>query len=143
MPYSSPFADQPSLTEPQYTTPGCYIMHPPTLKSEHLSKFQVETLFYLFYSMPRDVLQACAAQELYRREWRYHGELKLWFKVRSAHEQIQAHPGVQYVYFDVNAWDAKLFTSNLRGNVAAGFLSEEDVRLKAPTSSPGAPVPVA
>lgn len=31
--FSSPFADQPSLSEPQYTTPGCYMMHPPDRKS--------------------------------------------------------------------------------------------------------------
>ena len=30
--HSSPFSDLPALSEPQYTTPGCYVMHPPSLK---------------------------------------------------------------------------------------------------------------
>jgi len=62
----------------------CYYNQPPVLKMTHLSKFHLETLFYIFYSMPKDVLQAYAAQELYAREWRYHGELKLWLKRASA-----------------------------------------------------------
>lgn len=53
------------------------------LKTTHLSKFHLETLFFIFYSMPKDVLQAYAAQELYSREWRYHTELKTWLKRAS------------------------------------------------------------
>lgn len=30
--FSSPFSEQPALSEPQYTTPPCYAMHPPSLK---------------------------------------------------------------------------------------------------------------
>ena len=30
--FSSPFSEQPTLSEPQYTTPPCYAMHPPSLK---------------------------------------------------------------------------------------------------------------
>ena len=58
----------------------CYYMQPPALKTGHLSKFQLETLFYIFYALPKDVLQAYAAQELYTRDWRYHVESKVWFK---------------------------------------------------------------
>jgi CCR4-NOT transcription complex subunit 2 len=61
----------------------CYYNQPPVLKTTHLSKFHLETLFYIFYSMPKDVLQAYAAQELYSREWRYHVELKMWLKRAS------------------------------------------------------------
>ena len=104
---------------------------------DHLTKFALETLFYLFYSMPRDILQACAAQELYRREWRYHGELRLWLKVRSQQELMQGQPNVQFLYFDVSGWEARLFTSQLRGSIATGLLSEEDVRVKATTHSQG------
>ena len=38
----------------------------------HIEKLRVETLFYIFYSMPRDAMQAAAAVELYNRKWRYH-----------------------------------------------------------------------
>lgn len=62
----------------------CYYNQPPVLKTTHLSKFHLETLFYIFYSMPKDVLQAYAAQELYSRDWRYHVELKIWLKRATA-----------------------------------------------------------
>ena len=103
--------------------------------SDHLTKFQIETIFYLFYSMPKDLLQACAAQELYRREWRYHGELRLWLKMRSQQELLQVQPNIIFLYFDVSGWEARLFTSQYRGNIASGLLTEEEVRVKAPTHS--------
>jgi CCR4-NOT transcription complex subunit 2 len=59
-------------------------MQPPALKTSHFGKFQLETLFYIFYNMPRDTLQAYAATELYNREWRYHKDLKLWFTRSSS-----------------------------------------------------------
>jgi CCR4-NOT transcription complex subunit 2 len=122
--FVSPFSDQPlSSSQPQFSTPACYQMSPPSLKSEHLSKFLLETLFYMFFAMPRDVLQVAAAQELYRREWRYQAELKLWMKPRSPQEQMQGQPSVQYVYFDSNSWDTRLFTSTSRTPISAGFLS--------------------
>ena len=135
--FGSPFSDTPTPSEPQFTTPTCYVMHPPSLKPEHLARFQLETLFYIFYSMPRDLLQACAAQELYRREWRYHGELRLWLKVRSPQELMQGQPNVQFVYFDVSGWEARLFTSQYRGgNVAVGLLPEEEIFVRPPQAVP-------
>lgn len=129
--FTSPFATQSVSSEPAYTTPPCYRMHPPTLKADHLSKFQVETLFYMFYAMPKDLLQATAAQELYKREWRYHAELRLWMKPRTAQEVMQTHSNVQYLYFDVNVWEARLLTNpQTKAHISAGFLTEEDVKLK-------------
>ena len=130
--FSSPHIDSSSEGN-QFVTPKCYLMQPPALKLDHLTKFTVETLFYMFYSMPRDLLQATAAQELYRREWRYHGELKVWLKARGPQELLQGQPGVPFVFFDVSTWEPKLFTSAFRGNLAAGLLSEEEVRVKAPS----------
>eukprot|EP01038_Epipyxis_sp_PR26KG_P006511 gene6511-8949_t len=130
--FSSPFADQITPPEPQFVTPSCYLMHTPSLKSEHLSKFQIETLFYMFYSMPKDILQACAAQELYRREWKYHGELKIWLKPRGPQELTQSHPNVQFSYFDVASWETRLFNNQIRGNIVQGLLTEEEVRVKVP-----------
>lgn len=129
--FSSPFATQPASSEPNYTTPACYRMHPPNLKADQTSKFQVETLFYMFYAMPKDLLQATAAQELYQREWKYHGELRLWFKARNQQEMMQSHPTVQYVYFDVNVWESRLFTTTpTKGHISTGFLSEEEIVVK-------------
>lgn len=121
--FNSPFTDQPAPVEPQYKTPACYHMHPPTLKAEHLTKFQVESLFYMFYAMPRDVLQSTAAIELHRREWRYHAELRVWLKARSAQEMMQGQPGVQFVFFDATTWEARLFTTATRVPLEQGFLT--------------------
>ena len=63
--FASPWADSPAQRDPEFTLPQCYYMQPPALKTGHFSKFQLETLFYIFYNMPRDTLQAYAATELY------------------------------------------------------------------------------
>ncbi|KAF0748688.1 hypothetical protein AaE_007279 [Aphanomyces astaci] len=123
--FASPWADGPSTKEPQFNLPACYYNQPPVLKTTHLSKFQLETLFFVFYAMPKDVVQAYAAQELYIREWRYHVELKLWFK-----RQPNEGSGVaQFIYFDINTWERRLFGGNTSG-VSAGFMGEDDIRVK-------------
>jgi CCR4-NOT transcription complex subunit 2 len=106
-------------------------MQPPALKTGHLSKFQLETLFYIFYALPKDVLQAYAAQELYTREWRYHGELKLWFKRATATDGAPSNAtAAQFLYFDISSWERRLFNGTMNQNVTQGFLSEEEVRVK-------------
>ena len=60
--FASPWAEGPTTKEPQFSLPMCYYMQPPPLKTSHLSKFQLETLFYIFYAMPRDVLQVRLAR---------------------------------------------------------------------------------
>jgi CCR4-NOT transcription complex subunit 2 len=103
----------------------CYYNQPPVLKTTHLSKFQLETLFFIFYAMPKDVVQAYAAQELYLREWRYHMDLKLWFK-----RQNEGQLGTpQYIYFDINTWERRLFGGNSSG-VSSGFMGEDETRVK-------------
>ena len=133
--FASPFSKSPTTGEPQYQLPMCYFMQPPALKTGHLSKFQLETLFYIFYALPKDVLQAYAAQELYSRKWRYHVDLKLWFKRADTSDGLSATVNVsnQYVYFDVNTWGQRLFNGNVQALVG-GLLSEDDVRVKFPSS---------
>jgi len=118
-----------------FQLPSCYYMQPPALKTGHLSKFQLETLFYIFYALPQDVLQAYAAQELYTREWRYHGELKLWFKRAGPSDGIANPPaGTQFLYFDINTWERRLFNGSMNQNITSGFLPEDEVRVKFPSS---------
>jgi len=105
-------------------------MQPPPLKTSHLSKFQLETLFYIFYAMPKDVLQAYAAQELYNREWQYHQDLKLWFKRGSSADGPNFSN--QYLFFDIKTWECRVF-SNMHaaaGNLSNGLLPEDSVRVK-------------
>jgi len=130
--FAGPFSDSSGSTkEPHFQLPSCYYMQPPALKTGHLSKFQLETLFYIFYALPKDVLQAYAAQELYSREWRYHGDLKLWFRLAGPADGVSSSStSPQYLYFDINSWERRLFNGNMNQNVTSGFLTEEDARVK-------------
>ncbi len=56
--------------------PTCYMMNPPRLQPGHFAKFQLETLMYVFYSMPGDEAQVFAADELAVRGWWFHKEFK-------------------------------------------------------------------
>lgn len=60
-------------------------------------KFSDETLFYMFYFMTRDILQLYAAQELYKKGWKYHIEYQIWF-----HETDTE--GSHYTYFNPLDW---------------------------------------
>eukprot|EP01060_Flectonema_neradi_P004169 TRINITY_DN12734_c0_g2_i2.p1 TRINITY_DN12734_c0_g2~~TRINITY_DN12734_c0_g2_i2.p1 ORF type:complete len:127 (+),score=27.20 TRINITY_DN12734_c0_g2_i2:409-789(+) len=68
-------------------------------------RFHLETLFYIFYSMPRDVLQLAAAQELYNREWRFHKTHKLWF-MREAQPSVKqaTYERGNYYVFEPQKW---------------------------------------
>jgi CCR4-NOT transcription complex subunit 2 len=67
------------------------------LKPAFFGKFTNETLFYIFYYMARDTLQICAAEELYKRKWRYHVEYNVWFI-------LDGNDGENYMYFNYNEW---------------------------------------
>ena len=135
--FSSPFTSA-KQDEPNFVIPRCYQQSRPSqLKGEHIAKVQLETLFYMFYSSPTDVLQIRAALELYRREWRYHTELKLWIKARSTQELMKSHPGVQFLYFDVKRWDTLLYTQVHRGSLLSGLLREEELRAPLATMQGG------
>jgi hypothetical protein len=85
------------------------------LKQTHIKQFSLQTLFYAFYQLPKDLLQSLAAQELNSRGWRYHTQLSLWFRPATANDNIpNSSPGQkQFMYFDTQAWSPKLFTSVL------------------------------
>jgi len=133
--FASPWADGPSRREPEFSLPMCYYMQPPTLKSGHIQKFQLETLFYIFYMLPKDTLQAVAASELYSRDWKFHRDLKMWFHKQPSLGAMGAdgktgynRPNT-YIYFDVNVWERRTYY-DANKNLEQGFLSEEEVRLK-------------
>jgi CCR4-NOT transcription complex subunit 2 len=92
--------------------------------------FSDETLFFMFYSSPRDALQEVAAQELYvfvpspsilsvlsvrlthsygswNRNWRYHKDLRLWITKESGttpSQKVQGGESGQYTYWDPENW---------------------------------------
>ncbi|XP_052733733.1 probable NOT transcription complex subunit VIP2 isoform X4 [Vigna angularis] len=78
--FGSPWSDEPAKGDPEFNVPQCYYAkQPPALHQGYFSKFSVETLFYIFYSMPKDEAQLYASNELYNRGWFYHKEHRLWF----------------------------------------------------------------
>ncbi|CCJ30181.1 unnamed protein product, partial [Pneumocystis jirovecii] len=94
--------------EPKFYLPACYNVQlaPPALSK--IRNFSDETLFYIFYSMPRDAMQEAAAQELTNRNWRYHKELKLWLTKEPGVEPIQRtsqYERGQYIFFDYMLWE--------------------------------------
>jgi CCR4-NOT transcription complex subunit 2 len=71
--------------------------------------FSDETLFFMFYSSPRDAMQEVAAQELWNRNWRYHKDLRLWITKESGSTPSQKVPGHlgeqgQYTFWDPENW---------------------------------------
>ncbi|GJD12216.1 Probable NOT transcription complex subunit VIP2 [Galdieria sulphuraria] len=124
--FETPFLDMDRglYHEPEYILPECYKMEqkPPLLKLGHFRKFQLQTLFYIFYCMPRDALQILAAAELYQREWRYHKDLKLWF-TRAPGTTTPGYERNAFIYFDITTWERKPFHETNR-NFLQGFLPQ-------------------
>jgi CCR4-NOT transcription complex subunit 2 len=108
--FMSPFADNPTTgAEPSFSISTSYAFSKPVPEClSKISKLTDETLFYIFYSMPRDILQEAAAQELYVRRWRFHKEFKLWLTKEDLNsEPIMKGPDFErgiYVFFDPSSW---------------------------------------
>lgn len=107
--FGSPWSDEPAKGDPEFTVPQCYYTkEAPPLSPAYFSKFQLDTLFYIFYSMPKDEAQLYAANELYNRGWFYHREHRLWF-MRVANMEPLVKTNVyergSYICFDPNTWE--------------------------------------
>ncbi|KAK4049865.1 transcriptional regulator [Microbotryomycetes sp. JL201] len=93
--------------EPEFHLPSCYNVQPPPAQSK-ISNFSDETLFFIFYSQPRDVMQELAAHELYKHNWRYHKELRLWLTKEAGTEPTQKTATFErgsYIVFDPTLWE--------------------------------------
>lgn len=110
--FASPWSDEPAKGEPEFNIPECYhAKQPPALHLGYFAKFGVPTLFYIFYSMPRDEAQLYAANELYNRGWFYHKDLRLWFtRVPNMEPLVKTNTYERgsYLCFDPNAWDTSI-----------------------------------
>ncbi|KAJ3038098.1 hypothetical protein HDV00_000981 [Rhizophlyctis rosea] len=107
--FMSPFADNPTIgADPQFTIPSCYdLPQPPPPAISKIGSFSDETLFYVFYAMPREGVQEAAAQELFNRAWRFHKELKLWVCKEPGMEAAVKGNGFErgwYIFFDPTTW---------------------------------------
>ncbi|KAF8267634.1 hypothetical protein EI94DRAFT_1289866 [Lactarius quietus] len=107
--FITPWADSSvaHTVEPDFHLPGCYNVQPPAPGPGKAAAFSDETLFFMFYSSPRDALQEIAAQELYNRNWRYHKELRIWLTKESGTAPSQKVPGGEqgtYTFWDPDNW---------------------------------------
>ncbi|KAF8964330.1 hypothetical protein BDZ97DRAFT_1660429 [Flammula alnicola] len=110
--FITPWADQSAArtVEPDFHLPACYLsVQAPPPGPAKAAMFSDETLFFMFYSSPRDALQEVAAQELWNRNWRYHKDLRLWITKESGtspSQKVQGGVGEQgqYTYWDPENW---------------------------------------
>ncbi|KAI9792218.1 MAG: CCR4-NOT transcription complex subunit 2 [Candelina submexicana] len=64
--FGSPFAEQNSkMIEPDFNLPPCYAVHNVPSMPAKITGFADESLFFIFYTMTRDVMQVAVAEELY------------------------------------------------------------------------------
>ena len=79
--FSSPFLDQEieSSEFPEFNLPPSYILSKPILKAKMIKTFQIETLFYIFYNIPGELIQCYVADELYKRDWVYEPNKQTWY----------------------------------------------------------------
>ncbi|CAN6350637.1 unnamed protein product [Urochloa humidicola] len=107
--FGSPWSNEPAKGEPDYQIPACFSAEPPPpLQPLHFQKFHPLTLFYIFYSMPKDVAQLYAANELYNKGWFYHKEYRVWLtRAPNAAPLVKTplHERGSYICFDPNIWD--------------------------------------
>lgn len=93
--------------ESEFQLPSCYNVQPPPALSK-MAAFTDETLFFIFYSQPRDAAQEAAAEQLYKRNWRYHKDLHLWLTKDVGSEPTQKTATYErgtYIFFDPNIWE--------------------------------------
>ncbi|CAO3673918.1 unnamed protein product [Rhizopus stolonifer] len=69
-------------------------------------KFDIDTLFYIFYYQPGTYQQYLAARELRKQSWRFHKKYSTWFQRHEEPKTITEdyEQGI-YIYYDYeNAW---------------------------------------
>lgn len=99
-----------SEVEPLFTKPESFTIKPNELLpiEDRISSLNDLTLFFIFYTKPRDILQELSARELNRRNWRYHKELQVWLTKDTNSEPKAAGIGAEegtYIFFDPVSWD--------------------------------------
>ncbi len=106
--FQSPWVDNPLRPEPDFKVPACYLHNPPRLQPGYFSKFQQDTLFFIFYSMPSDEAQLFAADELASRGWWFHREGKVWLtRIPNTEPLLKTdrYERGSYYVFDTNMWE--------------------------------------
>ncbi|RCV08631.1 hypothetical protein SEVIR_1G349000v4 [Setaria viridis] len=107
--FGSPWSNEPAKGDPDFHIPACYFSEQSSpLQPLVFQKLHMLTLFYIFYSMPKDEAQLYAAYELCNRGWFYHKELRSWFTRIPNVEPLVKTPLYErgsYGRFDPQIWD--------------------------------------
>lgn len=109
--FAGPWSDQPlKVYEIDYPVPSEYLVNSSIrdkLTQITLKRYHEDTLFFLFYMFPDDMLQIAAAVELYSREWRYHKQEKVWITRApgiAPSEKTNTYERGTYYIFDAHSW---------------------------------------
>lgn len=95
--------------EQDFSLPGCYNVANIQPLQSRIPGFSDETLFFIFYSMPRDIMQELVAEELMGRKWRYHKLERCWLTRDETYPgPVDVERGVTergvYLLWDSSAW---------------------------------------
>lgn len=95
--------------EQDYSLPSCYAVANIQPLQSRIPSFSDETLFYIFYSMPRDIMQELVAEELMGRKWRYHKVERCWLTRDETYPgPVDVERGVSergvYLWWDAASW---------------------------------------
>lgn len=109
--FAGPWSDQPlKVYEVDYPVPPEYLVNSMVrdkLNNLTLKRYHEDTIFFLFYMFPNDVIQMAAAIELYSREWRYHKEERVWITRPpgiTPSEKTNSYERGMYYMFDAQQW---------------------------------------
>ncbi|EEP77414.1 conserved hypothetical protein [Uncinocarpus reesii 1704] len=109
--FASPFVPSGSGVplQPDFTLPACYNVANVQPLQTRIPSFTDETLFYIFYSMPRDIMQELVAEELMGRKWRYHKVERAWLTRDDSYPNpVEVERGVSergvYLWWDTATW---------------------------------------
>nr|XP_027206192.1 regulator of gene activity-like isoform X2 [Dermatophagoides pteronyssinus] len=72
-----------------------------------LTSYCEDLLFFLFYCLAGENMQAEVGAELYSREWRFHKDEGIWITRKQGNpplEQSSNYERGSYIYFDTNTW---------------------------------------
>ena len=106
--FTLPWNDSQPKNDLELTIPSVYSQQVSRCHPAVFAKFQQETLFYIFYSMPGEESQLFAADELVQRGWGFHKELKAWLmRVANTEPTNQNEHGERgsFWVFDPLGWE--------------------------------------
>lgn len=96
--------DAPETTnEDQFETPLSYPQTPNMrlIQPEFFSRYDLSTLFFIFFYSPGTSQQYFAGRELKKRDWVYHMKYQTWFhRISEPTEKTSQYEIAKYEYFD-------------------------------------------